>query len=218
MNLIPPQRQQLHQALLDAFRTRNLLAQMVSYQMGVRLDQITTDPSLEDNVFKLVDWVESQGRVTDLLGGAAAANPGNPYLADFITSLILPQDITFNVRYDLTNPTGAPPTHFTNPTQVPQQARLGLQYQITNKLSFRIPVWMGADLGRGDDYYPSPPEDADTALDQGVGLYFRTLQVIPTCPPGHYTLHAAVWYGHRTLGRRSRLGPVWRSPTQIEVV
>ncbi len=82
------QKRALNEALLEAFRDRDALEVMVGYYLDENLATITSsDQNLRTNVFELVGWAESVGRLGDLLDGARQANAGNPALAAFEGSL-----------------------------------------------------------------------------------------------------------------------------------
>jgi hypothetical protein len=77
------QRQKFRDALLDAFRSRSDLRQMVSYGLDERLDEIAGTGNLKDTVFELIDWAEAEGKTDELLIAARHENPGNPKLLAF---------------------------------------------------------------------------------------------------------------------------------------
>ena len=89
-------RQAFCDALLDAFRSRNSLRQMVSFGLDERLDEIAGTGNLKDTVFELVDWAEGESRTDELLMAARQENDGNVTLRAFaeeagFTALELPQ-------------------------------------------------------------------------------------------------------------------------------
>lgn len=79
MKLNGTQYRTLFDALVSAFPRISDLEQMVSFEMGVNLPEIAYG-SLADQVFKLVQWAEAQGRLEELILGARRANPGNQNL------------------------------------------------------------------------------------------------------------------------------------------
>ncbi|MEO7328297.1 MAG: PEGA domain-containing protein, partial [Minicystis sp.] len=82
------QKRALNEALLEAFRDRDALEVMVGYYLDENLATITSsDQNLRTNVFELVSWAESVGRLDDLVDGARQANAGNPTLEAFEISL-----------------------------------------------------------------------------------------------------------------------------------
>lgn len=87
-------KEQLSQALLDAFRKLPDLERMVQYKLNVRLLEVVGQGALRNMVFDLVEWAESEGRLADLVHGAHLQNPGNPQLRRFhdaFFSLVQPQ-------------------------------------------------------------------------------------------------------------------------------
>ncbi|MEC4819239.1 MAG: CHAT domain-containing protein [Scytonema sp. PMC 1069.18] len=83
INLEPSQRQEFMEALMDAFRSRNDLEMMLSFQLDWRLNQIARGENYQQIVFNLIDYAEEQGKITELLEAAKTANPGNPRLRNF---------------------------------------------------------------------------------------------------------------------------------------
>jgi hypothetical protein len=80
MTLDGPAMKELRDALLDAFPTRDALAQMVRFGLGENLENITGNGPLSAAVFELIKWAEAHGRTDELVRAALAANPGNPAL------------------------------------------------------------------------------------------------------------------------------------------
>src|SRR4051794_5290950 len=78
MPLTPAQRRQIEAALLAAFPSEDALAHMLLHQLDVPLPQVVRHASLQQMVFELVQWAATQGRLRDLIQGAAAENPDNP--------------------------------------------------------------------------------------------------------------------------------------------
>lgn len=72
----------LQDALLQAFN-RSTLAQMLTFQMNVRLDEIAGQSNMQEVVFDLLQWATSHGRAEELYKAARTANPGNEPLRAF---------------------------------------------------------------------------------------------------------------------------------------
>ena len=72
--------EQLHDALLDAFRSHDSLKRMVRFELDQNLDEVAGQGPLTDVVYRLVEWADAEGRLGDLLRGARAQNPGNERL------------------------------------------------------------------------------------------------------------------------------------------
>jgi hypothetical protein len=69
-------------ALLSAFTSRDDLRKMIRIQMDEHLDEIANGNTLRILAFNLVDWAEQKGRVGDLVTSALNENPGNPDLQE----------------------------------------------------------------------------------------------------------------------------------------
>jgi hypothetical protein len=80
MALTGKQYKQLQDALLGAFPTQPILAQMVQFGLTINLDTISIGTDLSQIVFQLIRWAEAQGRTYDLIAAARDANPTNPNL------------------------------------------------------------------------------------------------------------------------------------------
>jgi hypothetical protein len=78
----------LQRALLDAFPTRDDLAQLLRFQLDTNLEEIAGDSNLRDTAFTIVTWAEATGRTRALVTAATAQNPGNPYLASTAPRLL----------------------------------------------------------------------------------------------------------------------------------
>jgi hypothetical protein len=87
MKLSGPQFQQLQHALLSAYPTANMLAQMVRIYLEENLHIVAGGADLNELVFNLIRWAEAGGRLTALVEGAHAANSGNPALDAFVTEV-----------------------------------------------------------------------------------------------------------------------------------
>ncbi|GMU05431.1 effector-associated domain EAD1-containing protein [Corallococcus caeni] len=87
-------KEQLGRALLDAFRKSQDLERMVMYKLDVPLLEVVGPGALRNMVFELIEWAESEGRLTDLVHGAHLQNPTNQQLRRFhdaFFSLVQPQ-------------------------------------------------------------------------------------------------------------------------------
>ncbi len=65
------------------------LKMMVRDELNVNLDSITTGTSIEEIVFELIEWAESQGRLEQLVQAACESNPGNQELQRIKTNMKL---------------------------------------------------------------------------------------------------------------------------------
>jgi hypothetical protein len=69
--------ERLQKALLGAFPNRPGLRQMVRFKLEVHLDEIAEGNDLSEVIFNLITWVETQGRLQELLLGACEMRPDN---------------------------------------------------------------------------------------------------------------------------------------------
>lgn len=74
------QARNVKEALLDGFRRRNALAQLLRHQLDVSLDSITTEDGLDAAMFAVVEWADARGRVIDLITAARNLRPHNQRL------------------------------------------------------------------------------------------------------------------------------------------
>lgn len=84
MKLTGQQFKQFHNALIDAFSTQGILAQMVSFELNENLDAIAGGQNHSEVVFNLIQWARSQGKLEQLMTAAINSNPGNPELQAFV--------------------------------------------------------------------------------------------------------------------------------------
>ncbi len=64
---------------------------MVRFKLDTSLATITTGKSLPGSVYDLIEWAESQGRVTELVQKAYERNPGNSELKSFAEEFLKPR-------------------------------------------------------------------------------------------------------------------------------
>ena len=53
------------------------LRQMIRFQLNEKLYAIVGGGNQAELVFNLIEWVETEGRLSDLINGTVTANPGN---------------------------------------------------------------------------------------------------------------------------------------------
>ncbi|MDJ0719498.1 MAG: effector-associated domain EAD1-containing protein [Prochloraceae cyanobacterium] len=80
MSLSGQQRKKLQEALINAFPTKSLLEQMLSYELNKNLDEIAGGKDLQEIVFNLITKTEAEGWIEDLVYAARKTNPGNSKL------------------------------------------------------------------------------------------------------------------------------------------
>ncbi len=80
MGLSGSQRQQLQEALMDAFPDKASLEQMLSFELDKNLNVIASEGNLEQIVFQLIKKAEAENWIEDLINGAQRANPGSQRL------------------------------------------------------------------------------------------------------------------------------------------
>ena len=76
--------QELQQALLSAYPSREALQQFLFFRLNVRLDTIVPPGSLGTAIFELITWSEAHGRLMELAEQASADRPLRPDLADVV--------------------------------------------------------------------------------------------------------------------------------------
>jgi hypothetical protein len=86
LELSPAQMKEFQNAMLSAFPRRGELERLVYFNLEVRLDQITSVGTYTDDVFELIEWAISKGKLRDLLEAAHQEVPGNVLLAKFYES------------------------------------------------------------------------------------------------------------------------------------
>lgn len=84
MTLSGKQSKSLVAALLDAFPKRSDLEQLVRYELDEKLDKLVANNDMQTVHFHLIEWAESQGKLTDLLDSAKRQNPGNERLREWL--------------------------------------------------------------------------------------------------------------------------------------
>jgi predicted RNase H-like nuclease (RuvC/YqgF family) len=80
MKLSGEQRRKLQLALLDAFRSKSSLEQMLSFELEKNLYTLVGEGSLQDIVFKLIQTAEAEDWIKDLVCAARQCNDGNSNL------------------------------------------------------------------------------------------------------------------------------------------
>jgi predicted NACHT family NTPase len=88
MSLSGQQRQELQNALVNAFPDKSSLEQMLSFGPNINLWAIAIDGNLEEIVFELIKTAESQGWLKDLVRAAYQSNPGNSKLKAIAEELL----------------------------------------------------------------------------------------------------------------------------------
>ena len=78
-------------SLIDALMLRPLPVreprQLVTFELGQNLEQISGLGDLNSTVFNLLTWAESRGQMAALIQGAWNTNPGNPALRAFVQQI-----------------------------------------------------------------------------------------------------------------------------------
>ncbi|MUG94138.1 hypothetical protein F7734_17780, partial [Scytonema sp. UIC 10036] len=100
MELTHKQKQQLREALIHAFPSKDDLKIMLSDGLGWDLDRVAGGNTLEKIVFNLLIWTESRGQLKQLLEAAIASNPFNYKLNNLKKSYLNPitQDEINNLK------------------------------------------------------------------------------------------------------------------------
>ena len=80
MKLTGQKVQQICDALIDAYPTRDLLRMMVRVELDENLEEIAGGENQNVVVFNLVSWAERDGRIDELITRAHMRTPGNDAL------------------------------------------------------------------------------------------------------------------------------------------
>jgi formylglycine-generating enzyme required for sulfatase activity len=80
MKLTGQKVQQICDALLDAYPTRDLLRMMVRVELDQNLEEIAGGENQSVAIFNLVSWAERNGQIDELIAGALKRTPGNEAL------------------------------------------------------------------------------------------------------------------------------------------
>ena len=80
LGLSGQKREELQNALLEAFPSKASLEQMLAYELEKNLDEIATDTNLKDIIFNLIKTAYSENWIEDLIDAARNRNPGNSKL------------------------------------------------------------------------------------------------------------------------------------------
>lgn len=83
MKLTGQQYQHLTDALLDAFRDQDSLAQMLKFNLNKSLSTIAVGSSLQAIIFRLIEVAEAEGWIPELIEAAHVSNSGNRTLHEF---------------------------------------------------------------------------------------------------------------------------------------
>ena len=76
------EREKLWKAILDAYPNKANLKMMLSFKLETKLDEIAGGEDLNEVIFNLIEWAESQGQSKELVKAACEGNPGNQKLQD----------------------------------------------------------------------------------------------------------------------------------------
>jgi len=91
MKLTGEEKRELLEGLLDAYPSRNTLAQLLALELDTSLDAIASDGPLKQAVFEVIVWAEAQGCTEVLIRKARRSNPGNRRLAEVASRLLAAQ-------------------------------------------------------------------------------------------------------------------------------
>ncbi len=83
MELTNRQRKNLRESLLAAFPSRGELKIMLSEELNITFDQIAEGENYREEVFNLIQYFDSQGKIKKLIDAAMRSNPTNPDLNKF---------------------------------------------------------------------------------------------------------------------------------------
>lgn len=87
VTLTPKKMKDLHGALMEAFPDESDLEMLVQFYLQTRLNRISMAKKYDKVIFDVIQFVNSRGKVRDLVKGALETNPDSPFLLQFISSL-----------------------------------------------------------------------------------------------------------------------------------
>ncbi len=86
--LLGSERKELRNAITDSFPSQASLKMLIrESELGIDIEEIAFDKDLNEIVFKLIEWAESQNKLDILINAAYEVNPENPKLKAFIEKL-----------------------------------------------------------------------------------------------------------------------------------
>ncbi len=151
--------EQLQEALIDAYASRDALRMLVRIELEQNLDVIAGGENLRVLVFNLISWAEQTGAVVQLIDGACRQNSGNPKLRDLQQAARTWAGV-------------AQPTRATQPAHRPERATVDifLSYSRLDRTQMRIvhdvlrgagfSVWIDEGLEPGTPSWEEAIEDA----------------------------------------------------------
>ncbi len=87
MELTGAQGKELREAIISAYPGKEKLKMMVSDELEENLDAIAGGDNLDEIVFSLIEWAQSQGKLEELVNAGIKRNPGNEKLREFQESI-----------------------------------------------------------------------------------------------------------------------------------
>lgn len=159
MRLTGQQLHDLQQALFSAFPRRIELEQFVRIHLNESLDAIAAEDSLSATVFRLIQWAEARGRLSELVRAARTANPNNPELARFVALIGESTD----VKTQSAPPSTVTTTELPDPTSVRRVLVENYSLEELRDLCFDLRV----------DYDSLPGEGKSAKARELVGYFQR---------------------------------------------
>lgn len=83
ITLTPKQMKGLQSALIEAFPDPSDLEFLVQFYLHIRLNRISMAARYDKLIFDVIQYVNSRGKVIDLVKGALETNPDSPFLMEF---------------------------------------------------------------------------------------------------------------------------------------
>ncbi|MEO1377225.1 MAG: effector-associated domain EAD1-containing protein, partial [Cyanobacteria bacterium J06635_10] len=74
------QREKIFKAIINAYLNKNDLQIMIDFRLGENLDSIAGGKDMQEIVFNLIQWAQSQGKLKLLVQAAREYKPGNTQL------------------------------------------------------------------------------------------------------------------------------------------
>ncbi len=80
LNFTGKERKKIFDAIISAYPIKINLEMMVNFELEEKLDAIAGGENIQEIVFNLIEWAESNGKLKQLVKAAHESNPGNTEL------------------------------------------------------------------------------------------------------------------------------------------
>jgi hypothetical protein len=181
----PQQYKKLRDALISAFPLKSSLEQLLFFELGRNLNQITQDSNLQTVVFQLIQTAESQGWLIELVKAARKENPGNSELKAIALELLPKESSSVPKQSSSSSATVAKPS-----TQQRKTLVLPAYVVVFVLIAGGTIVWM---WNKKTDNNLSQPEPSTTQTFQPTATPGGTHSTVTT-PPSFITATPRYYY------------------------